>query len=110
MKKKIDPKKWQDILAEVSKNITEVSYRTWFLPLTPLDIDEDADVFYAASSDDFQIKLLNARYIPIFEQSIETVYGKKYKVVVKFMTDDEIEDFIRGSKPEEHKQTLIETY
>lgn len=109
MKKKIDEKKWQDILAEVSKNITEVSYRTWFLPLTPLDIDEEAGVFYAASSDDFQIKLLNARYIPIFEQSIETVYEKKYKVVIKSMTEEEIEDFFKGSKPEEHKQGIIET-
>lgn len=110
MRKKIDEKKWQDVLSEISKNVTEVSYRTWFLPLTPLDIDEEAEVFYAASSDDFHINLLNTRYIPIFEQSIETVYGKKYKVVVKFMTDEEIEEFIKGSKPEEHKQTIIETY
>ena len=49
MKKKIDEKIWRDILSEISKNITDVSYRTWFAPLTPLEMDEDAGVFYVAS-------------------------------------------------------------
>ena len=44
MKKKIEEKKWADILAEISTNVTEVSYRTWFAPLFPLEIDEDAGV------------------------------------------------------------------
>ena len=108
MRKKIDERKWQDVLSEISKNVTEVSYRTWFLPLTPLDIDEEAEVFYAASSDDFHINLLNTRYIPIFEQSIETVYGKKYKVVVKLMTKEELDEFFSSDKTSQKKTQIIE--
>ena len=108
MRKKIDERKWQDVLSEISKNVTEVSYRTWFLPLTPLDIDEEAEVFYAASSDDFHINLLNTRYIPIFEQSIEAVYGKKYKVVVKLMTEEELGEFFSSDKTSQKKTQIIE--
>ena len=34
---KINNLKWKDVLALTSKELTEVSYRTWFLPLVPLD-------------------------------------------------------------------------
>ena len=42
MRKKIEEKKWRDILADISENVTEVSYRSWFTPLVPMEIDEDA--------------------------------------------------------------------
>lgn len=108
MKKKIDEKKWQDILSEISKNITEVSYRTWFAPLTPLEIDEDAGVIYVASSNDFLIDVLKNRYIPIFEQSIETIYSKRYKVVIKNMAEDEIIKFVKGDDAPA-KQPVVES-
>ncbi|NLD19729.1 MAG: chromosomal replication initiator protein DnaA [Clostridiales bacterium] len=107
MKKKIDEKKWNDILSEISKNITEVSYRTWFSPLTPLEIDEDAQVIYFASSNDFLIDILKNRYISIFEKSVETIYGKKYKVVLKDKTEEEIEDFFKGDKDKKSKKNFI---
>ena len=39
-------KKWRDILSDISENVTEVSYRSWFAPLVPMEIDEDAAVIY----------------------------------------------------------------
>ncbi|MDO4485867.1 MAG: chromosomal replication initiator protein DnaA [Bacillota bacterium] len=108
MKKKIDENKWQDILSEISKNITEVSYRTWFAPLTPLEMDEDAGVIYVASSNDFLIDVLKNRYIPIFEQTIETIYGKKYKVVIKNMTDEEIKSSLMGRTESSPKAPVIQ--
>ena len=50
MRKKIEEKKWRDILADISENVTEVSYRSWFTPLVPMEIDEDAAVIYFATS------------------------------------------------------------
>jgi len=103
MKKKFDEMKWRDVLSEISTAVTEVSYRTWFLPLSPLEIDEEAAVIYVASSNDLLINIIKTRYISIFEQSVETVFGKKYKVVIKSMTDEEIESFSNKdskSKPE----------
>ena len=112
MKKKIDEKIWRDILSEISKNITDVSYRTWFAPLTPLEMDEDAGVFYVASSSDFLIEVLKNRYISIFEQAIESICSKKYKVVIKNKTEEEIENFIKGteSKPAPVKQNQEEEF
>ena len=101
MRKKIEDKKWKDILSEISANVTEVSYRTWFAPLFPLEIDEDAAVIYFASSNDFLIEVLNNRYISIFERAVESVYGKKYKVIIKNKSEEEIEKAIKGDETPE---------
>ena len=83
MKKKIDDNKWRDILSEIRNNVTEISYKTWFVPLIPLEIDESAAVIYFASSNEFLIEVTMNRYISIFEKSVEAIYGKKYRVVIK---------------------------
>ena len=70
MRKNIEEKKWADILSEISNNVTEVSYRTWFEPLFPLELDEDAAVIYFASSNDFLIEVLRNRYISVFERAV----------------------------------------
>lgn len=98
MKKKIDEKKWRDILSEINTNVTDVSYRTWFAPLVPLEMDEDANVFYVASSSDFLIEVLKNRYMSVFERAVESIYNKRYKIVIKNKTEEEIEDFLKGDK------------
>jgi len=98
MKKKIEKSKWEDILSEISSNVTEVSYRTWFAPLTPLEIDEEASVIYFASSNDFLVEILKNRYISVFERAVNSVYGKKYKVVIKNITEEEIQNRLQEDK------------
>ena len=41
MMEKINTLKWKDVLALASKELTDVRYRTWFLPLVPLEMDEE---------------------------------------------------------------------
>lgn len=96
MKKKINEKLWEEILSEIKENVTDVSYRTWFEPLVPLETDDDANVFYVASSSDFVIEVLKNRYISIFERAVESKCGKKHKVVIKSKTEEEIKSFIKG--------------
>ena len=91
MRKKIEEKKWRDILADISENVTEVSYRSWFTPLVPMEIDEEAAVIYFATSKKQIMEVLEMRYIPVFERAVESVYHKKYKVVVKNKTEAEIQ-------------------
>ncbi len=91
MRKNFDKKKWRDILSVISSNVTEPTYNTWFKPLAPLYIDEDAGVLYFASTKEMVINVLDMRYMPIFEESAESVLGKKYKVNVKLMTQEEID-------------------
>ncbi|MDO4869644.1 MAG: chromosomal replication initiator protein DnaA [Bacillota bacterium] len=96
MSKKIDNSKWRDILSEIEKIVTGVSYRTWFLPLTPLEIDEKAKTISFACSDRFKIDVLNkqGRYIPIFEQCIDKVYGQPYKLELLYKTEEEIDKIL----------------
>ena len=108
MKKIFDEIKWRDIMAEISTNVTEVSYRTWFLPISPLEIDEEAAVMYVASSNDFLINIINTRYISIFEQSVETILGKKYKVVIKNMSDEEIENHLKKDNSKKIETSIQE--
>lgn len=91
MRKKIEEKKWRDILADISENVTEVSYRSWFTPLVPMEIDEEAAVIYFATAKKQIMEVLEMRYIPVFERAVESVYHKKYKVVVKNKTEAEIQ-------------------
>lgn len=102
MRKKIDEKKWTNILEEIRENVTEVSFRTWFEPLYPLEIDEDAAVIYFASSNDFLIEVLKNRYISIFEKSVESVYGKKYKIIIKNKTEEELHSALHIEEKQEN--------
>ncbi len=103
MRKKIDEKKWRDILSEISRNVTEISYKTWFSPITPLEIDEDAGVIYVGLSNDFLIGVLKTRYMSIFEKSIEAVYNKKYRVIIKNVSEKEIEELSKKNSDNNNK-------
>lgn len=107
MKKKIDDNKWRDILSEIRNNVTEISYKTWFVPLIPLEIDEAAAVIYFASSNEFLIEVTMNRYISIFEKSVEAIYGKKYRVVIKNLSEQEIETVKKGDSPEKIQQKSV---
>lgn len=85
-------KKNGEIFSLISvKMLRRVSYRSWFAPLVPMEIDEDAAVIYFATSKKQIMEVLEMRYIPVFERAVESVYHKKYKVVVKNKTESEIQ-------------------
>ena len=98
MRKKIDTAKWKDILSEISKKVIDVSYRTWFEPLTPWEMDEDAKTMYFVTSNSLQLDVLKNRYIPVFEECIETVLNEKYKAIIKLKTEDEINQIQNGTQ------------
>ncbi len=98
MVKKIEEAKWRDLLSEIEKNVTAVSYRTWFLPLTPLEIDEKAKTISFACGDSFIIDVLKKRYIPVLENSVEAVYGKSFKILLLNKSEEEIEQALSNVK------------
>ncbi len=96
MRKKLDDTKWRNILAEIKANVTDVSYRTWFLSLTPIEYDDESKNLYVGCTEEFKINVIRQRYIPEFEKSIEKVLKGRYKVVLRHMTDEEIENIKSG--------------
>ena len=92
MKQRIENSTWKNILNDVKGQMTDVSFRTWFLPLTPIEMDPDAGTFIVASSDKMRINLLTLHYTAILEKSIENICNKKYRVFFKLMNESDIQD------------------
>lgn len=98
MKKKIDNLKWKDVLSETSKELTDVSYRTWFLPLVPLEMDDEKETMSFAVTEAFKANMFskNPRYIDILESSIKYVFKKDYKILVTHKSEEEIKNILNG--------------
>ena len=54
---KINNLKWKDVLALASKELTDVSYRTWLLPLIPLEMDKEKGTMSFAVTESFKPKI-----------------------------------------------------
>ena len=97
---KINNLKWKDVLALTSKELTEVSYRTWFLPLVPLEMDEEKGTMSFALTESFKANMFskNPRYIDILEKAINEVFKKNYRIIVSHKTEKEIKEILEGGK------------
>ena len=101
MKKSIDNTFWTKVLNEIRENVTDISYKTWITPIRPLYYDEDAGTFsLAIINNPMTERLLKQHYVPTLENAIEKVYGKRYTVHIRSMSEDEIEKAISLSGKE----------
>ncbi|MDD6310873.1 MAG: chromosomal replication initiator protein DnaA [Firmicutes bacterium] len=109
MTKKIDSNKWRDILSHINDEVTSISYKTWFEPLVPLYIDDEKGIFYVAATDSFKVNVIkqNERYIETFENSIEKVYTKNYKVHVSHKNEDEIAIITEADEEKPKNQAAV---
>ena len=80
---------WTQVLKLIEENTTAISYKTWFLTTKIKKIDEDARVFYLENSEEFVVKILRNRYLSLIEESIRTVTGEDFRVVVKTSSEYE---------------------
>ena len=96
---KINNLKWKDVLAQTSNELTEVSYRTWFLPLIPLEMDDEKGTMSFALTETFKANMFskNPRYIDILEKSIKNVFKKDYKVIITQKSEDEVKAILEGT-------------
>lgn len=104
MNKKIDRKKWEKLLSEIEKKVTDVSFRTWILPMTPIEQDEEAAVIYCAVSKDYVIDVLKVRYMTMVEETIREIYKKRYKVILKLMPESEIRELLSNEAPQSNQK------
>ena len=91
MSKKIEAGQWRDLLYEIENSVSTVSYRTWFLPLIPVEYDEKAKTISFACDDKFKIDVIKKRYIPDLEKCVNKVFGKQLKIVLLNKSKEEIE-------------------
>lgn len=95
---KINNLKWKDVLALASKELTDVSYRTWFLPLVPLEMDKEKGTMSFAVTESFKANMFsrNPRYIDILEKAIKEVFNKPYHILITHKSEDEIKEILEG--------------
>jgi len=79
--------KWSDVQAILKTALQDISYETWFAPLTPLRTDEKTNKFYIDPYASMNQNILTGRYMPLLESSIAEAFGKQYKVVFEYIKD-----------------------
>ena len=101
MKQRIDSTTWNNILSEVRGTMTEISYKTWFLPLRPIEMDKDAGTFLIAVPDQMRLNLLTEHYMDKIEAAVSKVCSSKYRILLKVMNEKDINEALNGPKEKE---------
>lgn len=111
MEKKVDNIKWKDVLAEVSNELTDISFRTWFKPLIPLTMDDEKETMYLTSKEFHKADMFtkNPRYVNILENSIKNVFKKNYKIIIVRKSEDEINRILSGKENPKKAATSIDS-
>lgn len=78
---------WKQVLEMIEKDVTPVSYSTWFENTRLNSLDKNVKIAYLESDEDFVIKVLKDRYIEMIEKAFQTATGEDYRVVVKHASD-----------------------
>ncbi len=79
--------KWTKVQELLKENLQDISYDTWFAPLTPLRTDAKAGKIYIDPYASMNQNILTGRYMPLLEHTIRDVFGKEYKVVFEYIKD-----------------------
>ena len=79
--------KWSKVQEILKENLQDISYDTWFAPLTPLRTDAKAGKIYIDPYASMNQNILTGRYMSLLEGTIKEVFGKEYKVVFEYIKD-----------------------
>ena len=89
---------WKKVLTSIKKEITPTSFKTWFMPLKAVKIDNDLNLLNLSIHDPFFMGVLKERYIGIIERAVKDVLKKPYKVAIE-LESDIAEDETENSLP-----------
>lgn len=84
---KVSKENWQKVQDLLKENLQDISYETWFAPLTPLRLDEKEKKFFVDPYSSMNQSILTSRYMPLLENTLSQVFGKDYKVFFEFIKD-----------------------
>ena len=93
---------WKEILKEVEPEMMPAGFNTWIKPLVPKSIDLDSGVITLVTYNDMTKSILQNRYVPILENSIQKIFGTPMKL--EFVLSDQ--ETRTPDKPENDKEKL----
>lgn len=88
--------KWDEILLNIKEehDITDVSYKTWLLPLKPYSVDKD--ILTILVPDDFFLGYVKKKYEFLLKFTIEEITG--FECQLKFQLEDAVKEEIQEKK------------
>lgn len=98
---------WDELLQQLEPELTGVSYRTWFLPLVPKEINEELKIFYFETNDAFSKDLLETRYMETFQRKVEEYFKEPYRVVIQLKPDEEEVEKEKEKKVSENPKKVL---
>jgi chromosomal replication initiator protein len=79
---------WEKALEILQSELNPVSYETWIQPLRPVKTDEQRNILYLSTNNDFVKSTLEKRYMSVIEGVLSTVCGGSMKASVSFANDE----------------------
>lgn len=91
--------KWKDILLSIKEenNITDISYRTWLLPLEIYAVEDDVlYILFTTDSDQMSLNYIAKKYTLFLQVAIAELTGKEY--MLKFILPKDTASIDRSEK------------
>lgn len=82
--------KWQEVLALLQPEITEISYETWFQPIKFKFVDEKNSIIHLTIDNEMAVTLINDRYKSILTNTLKRVYGENFTFSIEFFKEEEL--------------------
>ncbi|MCL1982990.1 MAG: chromosomal replication initiator protein DnaA [Clostridiales bacterium] len=82
-------KNWERTLEILEPELPDVSFRTWFLPLKFLRVDEKKNCVFLDPGSEMHQSILTNRYLSMLEGSLKIAFGKNYNVMFEFSEDNQ---------------------
>ena len=91
--------KWNQVLALIEPEVTQIAFTTWFEPIEVRSIEEKFNIIKLTTNNQMAVDIISNRYRSILENTIKSVFGKEYTFSVEFF--DEEEPTINGDEDKE---------
>lgn len=99
---------WNKVLDLIRENTTQVSFETWFQPLSIRKIDEELKIVYMQVSIDkgldMFMHIIKNRYMSIIETSFKSVLNDHYRIIVKEKSEYDEEESLSSVHHHEEKK------
>ena len=76
-------KRWWDVLAEIKKCTTPLTYDVWFDRLCPILFDDEEEILTLKAEDEFVYRVVKGKYWNLLQETAARVLGAGYRVVLE---------------------------
>lgn len=89
---------WEKVMNRVSGQTTPTSFHTFLKPLKVREIQQDPDIIYLQTDQEFHANIVNNRYLHLIQDTFRELTGKNYRVVLKTTSKYEEQNQSIGKK------------